>query len=153
MGTRADFYVGRGESAEWIGSIAMDGNPRFLLRYGVFAASIEQYRQAVADLIRGKDHGTSTAQGWPWPWDNSCETEYAYAFDCGKVYGTAHPQVYDAWRRHWFDALAVATLQQSEDQPADDKAVVFPNMSACQSVAYGMRSGLLIPLGAGAPAC
>src|SRR5690606_8416672 len=75
MGTRADFYVGRGESAEWIGSIAMDGNPRFLLRHGVFAASIEQYRQAVADLIRGKDHGTSTAQGWPWPWDNSCETE------------------------------------------------------------------------------
>ena len=28
MGTRADFYVGRGESAEWLGSVAWDGNPR-----------------------------------------------------------------------------------------------------------------------------
>jgi hypothetical protein len=27
MGTRADFYVGRGETAEWLGSIAWDGNP------------------------------------------------------------------------------------------------------------------------------
>lgn len=27
MGTRADFYVGRGESAEWLGSIAWDGYP------------------------------------------------------------------------------------------------------------------------------
>jgi hypothetical protein len=27
MGTRADFYVGRGPNAEWIGSIAFDGYP------------------------------------------------------------------------------------------------------------------------------
>lgn len=27
MGTRADFYVGVGEQAEWLGSIAWDGNP------------------------------------------------------------------------------------------------------------------------------
>ena len=27
MGTRADFYVGRGENAEWLGSIAWDGYP------------------------------------------------------------------------------------------------------------------------------
>jgi len=27
MGTRADFYVGRGEQAEWLGSIAWDGYP------------------------------------------------------------------------------------------------------------------------------
>ena len=27
MGTRADFYVGRGDAAEWIGSIAYDGYP------------------------------------------------------------------------------------------------------------------------------
>lgn len=27
MGTRADFYVGRGTEAEWIGSIALDGYP------------------------------------------------------------------------------------------------------------------------------
>ena len=30
MGTRADFYVGRGEKAEWVGSIAMDGVPVLL---------------------------------------------------------------------------------------------------------------------------
>lgn len=27
MGTRADFYIGRGENAEWLGSIAWDGDP------------------------------------------------------------------------------------------------------------------------------
>ena len=27
MGTRADFYIGRGATAEWIGSIAWDGYP------------------------------------------------------------------------------------------------------------------------------
>jgi hypothetical protein len=27
MGTRADFYIGRGESAEWVGSVAWDGQP------------------------------------------------------------------------------------------------------------------------------
>jgi len=27
MGTRADFYVGRGETAEWVGSVAWDGYP------------------------------------------------------------------------------------------------------------------------------
>ncbi len=27
MGTRADFYVGLGEQAEWLGSVAWDGNP------------------------------------------------------------------------------------------------------------------------------
>jgi hypothetical protein len=33
MGTRADFYVGRGPDAEWLGSVAMDGYPS-----GVFGA-------------------------------------------------------------------------------------------------------------------
>lgn len=27
MGTRADFYVGKGPNAEWLGSTAMDGYP------------------------------------------------------------------------------------------------------------------------------
>jgi hypothetical protein len=27
MGTRADFYVGRGKDAEWLGSVAFDGYP------------------------------------------------------------------------------------------------------------------------------
>jgi hypothetical protein len=27
MGTRADFYIGRGTEAEWLGSVAWDGYP------------------------------------------------------------------------------------------------------------------------------
>jgi hypothetical protein len=34
MGTRADFYVGRGETAEYLGSIAWDGYPDGLMRVG-----------------------------------------------------------------------------------------------------------------------
>lgn len=47
MGTRADFYVGRGEQAEWLGSIAWDGNPGAIFD-GDFTpakcATVEQWR-------------------------------------------------------------------------------------------------------------
>jgi hypothetical protein len=61
MGTRADFYVGRGESAEWLGSIAWDGYP----------------------------DGIDPEMGWPWPWDDSGTTDYAYAFEDGAVYASS----------------------------------------------------------------
>jgi hypothetical protein len=41
MGTRADFYVGRGGQAEWLGSIAWDGYPSGIDKW-VFSVSTEQ---------------------------------------------------------------------------------------------------------------
>ena len=91
MGTRADFYIGKGKNAEWIGSVAWDG-----YQWGeriesndndeITAATTDQeYREAVTNVVEGRDDGTTAEMGWPWPWDNSCTTDCAYCFVDGKV--------------------------------------------------------------------
>jgi hypothetical protein len=133
MGTRADFYVGRGEGAEWLGSVAWDGYPEGFDTAGLLTASTEaEFRQLVAQEIAGRDDGTTPAMGWPWPWDNSQTTDYAYAFDGGEVWGSY-------FGHDWFDA--------SEPQPDSDsgaKTAVFPDMSARKKVTMGARSGVIL---------
>lgn len=87
MGTRADFYVGKGPDAEWLGSVGWDGyewaedekNP---IRK---AKTEEEYRAAVATMLSGRDDSTTPDRGWPWPWDTSETTDYAYYFHEGAV--------------------------------------------------------------------
>ena len=91
MGTRADFYVGKGKNAEWIGSVAWDG-----YEWGeriadsnhdaiTGAKSEQEYRDAVASLLAERDDGTTPDMGWPWPWDDSCTTDCAYCFSGDSV--------------------------------------------------------------------
>lgn len=94
MGTRADFYVGRGLEAEYLGSIAWDGYPYDRHPGGVpllvtRAKSESKYREAVTAFLAGREDATKPAQGWPWPWENSSTTDYAYAFDKGRVFACA----------------------------------------------------------------
>jgi hypothetical protein len=86
MGTRADFYVGRGVSAQWIGSIAMDGYPAGEPESVLKVSSEEEWRAGVADLLNHIEHATSPEQGWPWPWDNGHLTDYSYSFAEGRVW-------------------------------------------------------------------
>ena len=95
MGARADFYVGRGPAAEWIGSIGWEGYPSGIAQDGngeghaVFAAKDEQaYRAAVSEFLSQRGDAVWPTEPWPWPWTDSGGTEYAYAFDGGTVYGT-----------------------------------------------------------------
>ena len=87
MGTRADFYVGTGSNAEWIGSIAWDGyewhedTDTPIMQ----AANEQDFRDAVSDMLNGRDDATRPSQGWPWPWDDSCTTDFTYAYSNGKV--------------------------------------------------------------------
>lgn len=85
MGTRADFYAGIGESAEWLGSVAFDGyewkdDPGLL---GV--ASESDYRRLVAQELGVRDDRTMPDEGWPWPWSDSRTTDYAYCWDGSRV--------------------------------------------------------------------
>jgi len=129
MGTRADFYVGRGESAEWLGSVAYDGMD---LAAPIKAAADEgAYRIAVAAELAQRDDATLPAQGWPWPWEDSRTTDYAYAWDDGQVWACAFGRV-------WWPA---------KDERPDDcgpKTAVFPNMKDRQRVTFGPRSGVLV---------
>lgn len=88
MGTRADFYVGRGEKAEWLGSIAWDGYPDGIPKQILNCTGEAAFRHAVDEFMKGRDDRSLPADGWPWPWDNSRTTDYAYAIDGDQVYGT-----------------------------------------------------------------
>jgi hypothetical protein len=141
MGTRADFYIGRGKDAKWIGSTAWDGYPEGIIPKSgdypegqhLFDATNEQeFRDRLAQYFDGRDDVTLPAQGWPWPWENSATTDYAYAFDGGKVYGT------DA--DFWF----IASEGEPENEPPSEN-IEWPDMSTQRMATPGSkRSGVMV---------
>lgn len=87
MGTRADFYVGRGQDAVWIGSIAYDGHPTALPPEVRQADGEAAWRAHISDMLLIREDGIPPQDGWPWPWEDSCLTDFSYAWDEGKVWG------------------------------------------------------------------
>lgn len=151
MGTRADFYVGRGDAAEWIGSIAYDGYPFYKpqlpegwiggVKEEVLGATDETaYRQAVANCLNyPKNRGTTPEQGWPWPWATSHMTDYAYAFDDGQVWMShlgpkwKKPLYTKATDNHEYGIDLDSEDDSQEDQLDDSleaSQVIFPDMSS-----------------------
>lgn len=116
MGTRADFYVGRGKSAEWLGSIAFDGYPDAIPRSIKSAKTEADYRAAVDRFLR-KSEGRFAADGWPWPWKNGHLTDYSYAFDGGRTYACKFGD-------GWFFA------SRKEPEDGTDDPCEFPDMSS-----------------------
>lgn len=138
MGTRADFYVGRGLTAAWIGSIAWDGNPESIDAQILNCTSEAAFRHAVAGFLKDRDDKTLPEQGWPWPWQNSQTTDYAYAFEGEKVYASSFG--YD-----WFDPTKEQTEDDHEERDAKGKVAVFPDMSAAkQREKFGAHSGVIV---------
>jgi hypothetical protein len=153
MGTRADFYIGRGEQAEWLGSVAWDGYPSGIDHQILESTNAAQFRGAVNYFLRSQEHATLPDQGWPWPWDDSQTTDYAYALDGDKVYASCfgHP---------WFDPLAMMDKLNEPVPPDVDedewyetlehlrapKDTIFPNMSTRRNLAMpgSRRSGVCV---------
>ena len=135
MGTRADFYIGRGENAEWLGSIAWDGYPQGIDKQVLGCRSPEAFRHAVASFLEKREDKTLPDQGWPWPWETSSTTDYAYAFDDG-----VHASCFGG---KWFDP----NIKRTEDEEENDtcKSAVFPDMSkAKQRAKFGPHSGIMV---------
>ncbi len=146
MGTRVDFYVGRGEQAEWLGSYPFDGYP-----VGVFEDAAEmfasplpteqEWREWVARWLRAPAAGprsTLPEHGWPWPWKDSRTTDYAYAWEAGLIWGSS-------FGYEWFRVDPEAENYGEVALPDDAvKTAVFPDMTARQAVTYGDRSGLIV---------
>ena len=132
MGTRADFYMGRGPDAQWLGSIAWDGYPQGISKGVLSAVQPQQFRQEVEEFLKSRRDATWPHQGWPWPWKDSQTTDYAYAFDGGKVHGASFGHC-------WWDA----SKPEPEDQP-DGKTCAFPDMTDRNNVTFGERSGVMI---------
>jgi hypothetical protein len=135
MGTRADFYVGRGEQAEWLGSIAWDGYPNGIDKQILGCQSPEAFRHAVTSFLAKRKDKTLPEQGWPWPWQMSSTTDFAYAIDAGLVYASC-------FGGPWFECTDPDTAVPDDDK--GDKAV-FPDMSkAKQREKLGPHSGVII---------
>ena len=136
MGTRADFYIGRGENAEWLGSIAWDGYPKGIADTVLDATNEQDFRDAVESFLTGREDATKPGMGWPWPWETSATTDYAYAFD-GDVYASC-------FGGNWFNP------RNEPDDDDEGRAVtgdpaVFPDMSDRKNVQIGgSRSGILV---------
>lgn len=151
MGTRADFYSGRGKTAEWLGSIAWDGTeiPDEIL----YAHDDAMYRREVAAFLASRGDGTVPSDGWPWPWDDSRLTDCSYWFFDG--------QCWDA-RKEW-KPVGYVFAQFDKHRPKWDgeedesqfytrwltgKPVVeYPDMSDKRHAALGARSGVIVVVG------
>jgi hypothetical protein len=133
MGTRADFYIGRGLESEWIGSIAWDGYPEGIDDAVKAATTPDDFRSALNEFFKDRTDVTLPEHGWPWPWGDSRTTDYAYAIDDGKVWASC-------FGHRWF----IATGPAPDDDMDDGKVAEFPNMEDRKNVATGDRSGTII---------
>lgn len=121
MGTRADFYIGSGSKAEWLGSVGWDGyeweedSDCALMK----ATTADEFRAAVGGIATEREDFTAPKRGWPWPWPDSSTTDRAYMLIDGSVW------VYHFGKR----GAALAD---------------FPDMRARQNVTLGAGSGLIV---------
>lgn len=146
MGTRADFYIGDGPDAEWLGSIAWDGDE---IPHTIAAATdAESFRAGVAELA-SRDDWTPAEAGWPWPWDDSGTTDYAYALIDGTVFWSRfgrpwHPAAAPEDENCAFSARCPACDEEKACR-ASGSAPNFPDMRSRKNVVWaGPRSGLLV---------
>ena len=135
MGTRADFYIGRGVDAEWIGSIAYDGYPDGIDKQVLGCQSEDSFRHAVIAFLAPRDDKTFPADGWPWPWMTSSTTDYAYAIDAGHVYASC-------FGGPWFQC---ETPEAQRPYDSEGTRAAFPDMTAFkQRAKFGAHSGIML---------
>lgn len=136
MGTRADFYVGRGKDAEWLGSIGWDGYPSGIPDSVRQAETEQSYREAVEAFLTPRRDTTRPADGWPWPWNDSNTTDFAYAFSDGAVHSSC-------FGGNWFLAADPDSDESGDGPKLSDVPAEFPDMRASKNVALDERSGVI----------
>ncbi len=134
MGTRADFYTGKGKRMEWLGSVAWDAYPSGIPKELRTSKSLAEYKEAVGHFLANREDATLPKMGWPWPWDSSHTTDYAYTFSAGQVWASAYGAP-------WFLATDESDRPDDEDET---RKVWFPNMKGHKRVTLGPRSGLMV---------
>lgn len=75
MGTRADFYIGKGNTSKWVGSVTHDGYPGL---HGVGDLSKCSTEKQFLKTIKKLGTYIDPKEGWPWPWKTSKITDYSY---------------------------------------------------------------------------
>lgn len=129
MGTRADFYLGKGVDATWLGSIGWDGNPESIPKRILRAGTSDEFTNEVSNFLRVREDSTLPDMGWPWPWVDSKTTDFAYAFFNSKVY-------WSAFGKDWVDSSTLRNARIGKP--------TFPDMTSIQNVTLGRGSGLIV---------
>lgn len=139
MGTRADFYIGTDQNAEWLGSIAWDGYPDGIEPRLLRAKNKRQFKAALKKFFSERDDVTLPEMGWPWPWDDSRTTDFAYAWDGKRT-------VVSCFGRGYISVRSYLRMSPDKQEAFYDKAKeqVFPNMKDRKRVTLGSRSGLIV---------
>ena len=86
--TKADFYIGTGIAANWIGSINADGYITGIPLDIITCTNPTLHEELVVEFIEGRNGVVKTNGGkWPWLWPDSRMTDYSYMFieDLSKV--------------------------------------------------------------------
>lgn len=115
MSTKADFYLGRGPSARWIGSLEWDGMPSAIPLSIRQATKEGEYLLGVGSLLENRPDAQHPDQGWPWSHTSSLSTPYSYAFDSGVVYASCYGS-------SWWEAKA----EEPDHTTLTAKAASFP---------------------------
>ncbi len=146
MGTRADFYVGKGKDAVWIGSIAWDGYRDGIDGEILIAKTEQEFRDATAQFFSNREDVTEPPAGWPWPWKTSATTDCSYWFFDGKVWdANGSPDVYIPC-----DQLPPNEYPSSQKTLATYEQIEFPDMThLMRGMALGKASGIIMVSSAG----
>lgn len=138
MGTRADFYVGRGEGATWKGSIAWDGHPEGIPSPLLGATTEAEFNRELIDFASSRDDFTTPDEGWPWPWKNSQTTDYSYALFDGKVWASCFGYA-------WFDPQQEEPeSDEDEFKPSDQLPSDMLKGSKPSARVGGKKSGVMV---------
>ena len=89
MGTRADFYVGLGSKADWIGSLLQDGSVWNIPIEILIQVNRIMFEELSIDFIKKCGGIVAQEDGkWPHLWSDSRMSDYSYIFHPGheKVY-------------------------------------------------------------------
>lgn len=149
MGTRADFYVGKGATAEWIGSIAFDGYRDGIDAQILQCQSPEAFRHAVAGMLKDRDDATTPDMGWPWPWETSEISDCAYFHFDGRTWDAHKNYHAEGAARCDYYLPCDKPFVNDEEEGFDEQfigaePIEYPNMKDRKNVTLGPRSGLLI---------
>lgn len=144
MGTRADFYVGKGKDATWIGSVGEDGNPQAVAELmsispGITISSEDDWVESVAVVFAQHPEHTVPERGWPWPWDNSSGTDYTYTLDEGQVWVSCYGC---PWRPLEYAINSPVEFDRFSD--LDHRSLEFPDMSKIKNVRWDSGNAPMI---------
>ncbi len=85
MGTKADFYVGIGPDAEWLGSIFKEGDVWHIPLDILIQINQTMFEELTLELLSSKDSVIADrGDKWHHPWADSRVTDYSYMFDPGR---------------------------------------------------------------------